>query len=336
MHGVQRFETTSTMRCRGWVIAILTSSMICACAAQAQSVPAPTHAPAPPTTASPPRPAASSSAAPSAPAAGAPASPAEGPSEGITVHGQWVIEVRNPDGTVTARRDFENELQVFGASFFASSLIGPFANVSGGLSILLNGSGTTFTIAPGNVGPPQYTINFFYPQFPTTSGPCTGTGTWTVPGQNTPPAPVYVPFITATCVITTPQKMPPATSNTGSWLTSLCYQQSGLCSANLTAGRTNNQVTLSGSIKVSSSTPGTINDVETVLTECDIASSIFNCENVWDFDASGISASMPVTFHNMMMGIFTQKILDGLNGDPVAVPYGPGQTIAIAVTISFQ
>ncbi len=31
-----------------------------------------------------------------------------GPQEGIKVHGQWVLEVRNPDGTLAERRDFQN------------------------------------------------------------------------------------------------------------------------------------------------------------------------------------------------------------------------------------
>src|SRR4051812_26817563 len=34
--------------------------------------------------------------------------------EGITVHGNWVIEVRNRDGSVAQRREFENALQVYG------------------------------------------------------------------------------------------------------------------------------------------------------------------------------------------------------------------------------
>ena len=33
-----------------------------------------------------------------------------GPIEGITVHGHWVIEVRDPDGTLVERREFENAL----------------------------------------------------------------------------------------------------------------------------------------------------------------------------------------------------------------------------------
>ena len=35
---------------------------------------------------------------------------AQGAREGITVHGHWVLEVRNPDGTLVTRREFENGL----------------------------------------------------------------------------------------------------------------------------------------------------------------------------------------------------------------------------------
>lgn len=48
-------------------------------------------------------------------AAGAPASAAAaqgggGPQEGIKVHGRWVVEVRNPDGTLATRTEFNNAL----------------------------------------------------------------------------------------------------------------------------------------------------------------------------------------------------------------------------------
>ena len=36
--------------------------------------------------------------------------PASGPNEGIKVHGRWVIEVTNPDGSVAERREFNNAL----------------------------------------------------------------------------------------------------------------------------------------------------------------------------------------------------------------------------------
>src|SRR5690348_825570 len=40
---------------------------------------------------------------------------AGGIGQGIKVHGHWVIEVRNPDGGVVERREFENALTAVGA-----------------------------------------------------------------------------------------------------------------------------------------------------------------------------------------------------------------------------
>lgn len=40
-----------------------------------------------------------------------PSSPAGGPKEGIKVHGNWTIEVRNPDGKLVERREFKNALK---------------------------------------------------------------------------------------------------------------------------------------------------------------------------------------------------------------------------------
>jgi len=39
-----------------------------------------------------------------------PAKPSRGPQEGIKVHGHWVIEVRNPDGSLVKRHEFNNAL----------------------------------------------------------------------------------------------------------------------------------------------------------------------------------------------------------------------------------
>ena len=36
--------------------------------------------------------------------------PAAGPHQGVKVHGHWVIEVKNPDGTVASHTEFENSL----------------------------------------------------------------------------------------------------------------------------------------------------------------------------------------------------------------------------------
>ena len=46
------------------------------------------------------------------------AKPAKPGSEGIKIHGHWVIDVRNPDGTLAAHRDFHNSLVTLtGASY---------------------------------------------------------------------------------------------------------------------------------------------------------------------------------------------------------------------------
>lgn len=57
-----------------------------------------------------------------APAQIAKAAPSGGPQEGIKVHGHWTIEVRNPDGTLGTRREFENALTPSGASALAEFL----------------------------------------------------------------------------------------------------------------------------------------------------------------------------------------------------------------------
>jgi hypothetical protein len=99
----------------------------------------------------------SSASSPATPVAKPTAAPAETPAwtaakpaakgqhEGITAHGHWIIEVKNPDGKVTARREFENAIQPTGMSYLASLLAGN--NAPGGLSIVLNG-GTTIWKAP--------------------------------------------------------------------------------------------------------------------------------------------------------------------------------------------
>ena len=46
----------------------------------------------------------------------------DGPSEGIKVHGDWVLEVRQPDGTLVQRQEFENDLTSGGANLLAEIL----------------------------------------------------------------------------------------------------------------------------------------------------------------------------------------------------------------------
>ncbi|MGA7028116.1 MAG: hypothetical protein WBY24_05660, partial [Candidatus Acidiferrales bacterium] len=48
--------------------------------------------------------------------------PANGMSTGIKVHGHWIIEVHNPDGSLVTHREFENEIQIAGVATLASLL----------------------------------------------------------------------------------------------------------------------------------------------------------------------------------------------------------------------
>lgn len=94
---------------------------------------------------------AQASAAPARPAATAPqaqpvAQPAQtaptskrapkGNHEGITVHGHWIIEVRNPDGKLVSRTEFENSLTGSGSVLLANLLSGQAS--SGGWAIVLS------------------------------------------------------------------------------------------------------------------------------------------------------------------------------------------------------
>jgi len=60
----------------------------------------------------------------SQPAARAAAGAPEGgvQSEGIKVHGQWTIDVKNPDGSIASHHEFKNALDSFGATALAQML----------------------------------------------------------------------------------------------------------------------------------------------------------------------------------------------------------------------
>jgi hypothetical protein len=46
----------------------------------------------------------------------------EAQQQGIQVRGHWIIEVRDPDGTLADRREFENALTLSGAELLAEIL----------------------------------------------------------------------------------------------------------------------------------------------------------------------------------------------------------------------
>lgn len=76
------------------------------------------------------------------------AKPRGGPQEGIKVHGHWVIEVRNPDGTLATRREFENSLDPQGAQNLAALL----ARAASGGHWLITFDGAASGPCPGAKG----------------------------------------------------------------------------------------------------------------------------------------------------------------------------------------
>jgi hypothetical protein len=66
------------------------------------------------------------------------AKPAQSGHEGITVHGHWVIDVRNPDGSLAQHREFENSLINGGPQVLSQMLAG--AVVPGNWAVLLGPS----------------------------------------------------------------------------------------------------------------------------------------------------------------------------------------------------
>ena len=73
-----------------------------------------------------------------------PAALAQGPQEGIKVHGHWVIDVRNPDGTLASHAEFENALMPSGAETLARILGRTADNPLGWTVGLLPSSGAPF------------------------------------------------------------------------------------------------------------------------------------------------------------------------------------------------
>jgi hypothetical protein len=66
---------------------------------------------------------------------------AQGPRETISVRGHWVMEVRNPDGTIAARREFDNAMSPF-ALFIVQELF-TRNGALGAYSILLRSGSQT-------------------------------------------------------------------------------------------------------------------------------------------------------------------------------------------------
>jgi hypothetical protein len=94
--------------------------------------------------------------------------PAKPGGEGIRVHGHWVIDVKNPDGSLAEHREFDNSLvtgQNGGGDTLLVGLISG-ALVPGGYTIQIGGfsgtcgPGTSCSAQTSNISSPTLTANF--------------------------------------------------------------------------------------------------------------------------------------------------------------------------------
>lgn len=170
----------------------------------------------------------------------------KGPHEGIQVHGHWVIEVRNPDGTMTAQREFENSITPYGMEALVALLNGQASST--GFSVFLNASSFSWN-------PTQNLLKF------KEAGPCLPI--------NTVKVKVEGPAGGTACVIT---------GSTG-FLAKLCgfAKTSGqpYCSDNLVT-KGSSSISLSGTVTATGQS-GSVEDVETVVTTCGAGVSPIGC-----------------------------------------------------------
>jgi hypothetical protein len=228
-----------------------------------------------------------------------------GQHEGIKVHGRWVVDVRNPDGTLAQHRAFENSLQPGGFAPLAALLAGNSS--SAGFSIGLNMKNAVFNQGAASDGSLTARIDDFQ-DVNLGNGPCSLPGSTAQLG----------------CLITT---------SVGPVIAISCIIGTNACSSTLNQGApsltANNTyqkgvaITLSGSAVAGYS--ASVANVETFLFTCPNSLSPQTCANNSAFGGAPTDIVM-----------FTERDLDGLNGDATAVPVAPGQTIAVSVTISFQ
>jgi|HubBroStandDraft_1064217.scaffolds.fasta_scaffold140932_2 hypothetical protein len=244
-------------------------------------------------------------AKPAAAPAKAPALPAVKPpvkvqSEGIKIHGHWIIEVRNPNGSIASHTEFENSY-IFG-SYFPNIL--SRIQTLGEWGIVLGGSSSPCV---ASVSTPFSAIEG-------------------VEGEAVPPP---------ACVIT--ETGPAIGANIyGSSPTSPCNPSAGTgsCANNLqvSADPNTGNPTLTGNVVATNS--GTISQVETIFSACGPALSSTACatETAADFPTlDSVSAFTATPLPAPGSGM-----CGGAGQPPCAVPVIAQQTIQVSVQFSFQ
>lgn len=235
--------------------------------------------------------------------------PSGGQHEGIKVHGHWMIEVRNRDGQLVLRTEFENSLHQNPYSNGLPHLPQSFlsrAVTAGEWGITLGGSSSPcpstlpeeFANGYGNVGT-LGTANSLQFQ-----------------------GPFCVLSELSTSAAIEPQDCATGSSGSG-------------CSQNLeVALDQNNNLSLSGSVTVPNS--GTISQVQSIVTTCGPTVSPSSCAAETSPDNINLDSLDTFTGTTLPASNTTTTPCGGTGQISCAVPVSAGQTVTVTVTISFQ
>lgn len=226
----------------------------------------------------------------------------KGEREGIAVHGHWTIEVRDPDGKVVSHTEFENS----------------YVGGSGVLPAMLSRSATfgEWGIVLGNSTPSQS------PCVDGIASPFSETG-GTINNQ------VVLPL----CVISESGPSIGSTQNlSGIGAETPCVPANGSCSQNLAVASSGSGAMLSGSVLATNS--GTINQVESLITECGTSLSSTACATETVADSRAVDNVFAFSFATLPAQ--SSGTCGGASQPACAVLVTAGQSISVTVTFSFQ
>jgi len=254
--------------------------------------------------------------------------PAPASNDAIKVHGHWIIEVRNPDGKLTERREFENSLAESTGGNALADVLAQLQTL-GGWAILLTKASCEST-------------NFF--NYPTPAGACPGAPCATVVGAiGLGPDPQGDPnTFYGGCYIGQTLSNAGATNATELPVVVGCVAPVD-CSANLSVAHPPDGhlgvLQLSGSVAVSQPN-GTIDNVHTILTLCPPPASSTAClgsSNAKPVIFTGVGLPSPAVTSPLIYGPAT---VPGLGGQPIPVqqpiPVSQGDIVSVTIYIFFS
>lgn len=230
----------------------------------------------------------------------------KGEHEGITVHGHWTIEVKNPDGSLAKHVEFENSL-VTPTNFPLASMTGSQALVA-----LLSGSASLNTTVTGATGTSPWLIDLESLNSGDVS-PCGATSLLSyghiagMPGSSS-----------ASCPLANTAVIPMANAVLADQNTALPgYTDFGLLPG---------QLTISGSSTVPQQ--GTIDTVVTII-------DLYGLTKIGPSPTSS-STAVFFPFTSATLAAQGSGTCGGAGQPPCAVAVAANQTVSATVTISFQ